>query len=90
MATSSPVRMTIVGIRNKCSNGHKLGEQYVVRNKTPGGICLGSFGAVLPYLTALRFGASFPWEDEKGVITIGCPDHENEVIWRLERIREDE
>jgi len=83
------VKMTIVSVRDRCPNGHKVGEEHVVRRKSPGGICLGSLSAVLPYLTALRYGASFPWEDEEGVITIGCPDHENCVVWRLERLDEE-
>jgi len=40
----------------------------------------------LPYLTALRFGASFPWESREGTITIGCPDHVNQVVWQLDRL----
>jgi uncharacterized repeat protein (TIGR04076 family) len=47
---------------------------------------MGSFGACLPYLTALRFGASFPWEEREGTIAIGCPDHINQVVWRLDRL----
>jgi uncharacterized repeat protein (TIGR04076 family) len=47
---------------------------------------MGSFSSCLPYLTALRFGASFPWEKHEGTITIGCPDHINQVVWQLDRI----
>ncbi len=83
------VRMTIVDVRDACPRGHGVGEEYIVKGDSPGGICLGSFGAILPYLTALRFGASFPWEKEEGVITLGCPDHENCVIWKLERLDEE-
>lgn len=86
MAKSHQVRMEIVAIDGTCPNGHSVGESWVVDHKTPAGICLGSFGACLPYLTALRFGASFPWEEEEGTITIGCPDHVNQVVWRLDRV----
>lgn len=85
MAESRPVRMRVISIAGKCPNGHCVGEEHFVKSKTPAGICLGAFSSCLPYLTALRFGASFPWEDEEGVITIGCPDHINRVVWRLER-----
>lgn len=88
MAEASPVRMTIVAIDGSCPNGHRVGEQYLVEGTTPAGICMGSFTACAPYLTALRFGASFPWEPEEGVITIGCPDHINQVVWKLERLRQ--
>lgn len=86
MASGRPVKMTIVDIRDTCPNGHRVGEEYLVKHKTPGGICMGAFSSILPYLTSLRFGASFPWEDEPGTITLGCPDHENCVVWRLERV----
>jgi uncharacterized repeat protein (TIGR04076 family) len=88
MSEACPVRMTIVAIDGGCPSGHQIGEQYLVEGRTPAGICMGSFNACAPYLTALRFGASFPWESEEGVITIGCPDHVNQVVWRLERVRE--
>ena len=84
MAQSGTVRMRIIDIKGTCPNGHRIGQEWIVESHTPRGICLGSFGACLPYLTALRFGASFPWEDQKGAITIGCPDHINQVVWRLE------
>ena len=86
MKSSHPVRMRIVEIKKKCPHGHQVGEDWVVDGTTPGGICMGSFGSCLPNLTALRFGASFPWAPEEGTITIGCPDHINQVVWRLERI----
>ena len=62
MKSARPVRMCIIEIKKKCPNDHQVGEEWVVEDNTPGGICMGSFGSCLPYLTALRFGASFPWE----------------------------
>lgn len=86
MAESKPLRTPIIDIKKTCPNGHQIGQEWIVKHRTPKGICLGSFGTCLLHLTALRFGASFPWEDEEGVITIGCPDHTNQVVWRLERL----
>jgi uncharacterized repeat protein (TIGR04076 family) len=85
MSESHEVTMRVVSVAGICPNGHRVGEEHVVRSKTPAGICLGAFSSCLPYLTALRFGASFPWEEREGTITIGCPDHVNQVVWRLER-----
>jgi uncharacterized repeat protein (TIGR04076 family) len=85
MAVNASVLMKVVAVAGKCPNGHQVGEEHLVRNKTPAGICLGSFSSCLPYLVALRHGASFPWEEEEGAITIGCPDAENCVTWRLTR-----
>jgi len=88
MSRQYPVRMRIIEIKGACPNGHRVGEEWLVKRKTPAGICMGSFGTCLPYLTALRFGGSFPWEDQEGTITIGCPDHLNQVVWRLDRVDE--
>jgi len=86
MKKAYPVRMRIIEVRKACPHGHRVGDEWLVDGSTPAGICMGSFGACLPYLTALRFGASFPWEDREGTIAIGCPDHVNQVVWRLDRV----
>jgi uncharacterized repeat protein (TIGR04076 family) len=85
MNESRDVVMRVVSIAGACPNGHSVGQEFVIKDKTAAGICLGSFSTCLPYLIALRYGASFPWEARKGTITIGCPDAENQVVWRLER-----
>ena len=86
MITRYDVRITLASQLKKCPNGHKVGDTWLVERKTPGGMCMGAFCSLVPYLTALRFGASFPWEDREGTITIGCPDHVNQVVWRLDRL----
>jgi len=68
----------------RCPNGHRVGHEYLVGGHTVKGICIAAFGTFLPYLTALRWGASFPWEDPPDAITVSCPDCENQVVWRLE------
>jgi len=58
-----------------CHGGvHQVGQVIKVERTTPGGMCLGAWNAIAPYITALRYGANFPWEKEKGVATIHCPD----------------
>ncbi len=86
MNKSHPVRMRVIEVRKSCPNGHQVGDEWSVDGKTPGGMCMGSFSSCLPYLTALRFGASFPWEKREGTTTIGCPDPVNQVVWRLDRL----
>jgi uncharacterized repeat protein (TIGR04076 family) len=83
------VRLRVIAVKSeegRCPNGHRVGDEYVVGSHTISGICIGAFGACLPYLTTLRWGGSFPWEDEPGTLTLGCPDCENQVVWRLERL----
>lgn len=61
--------------RGKCQGGfHNIGDMFTVESTTPSGMCLGAWNAVAPYVCALLFGGNFPWEQEKGVATIHCPD----------------
>ncbi len=53
---------------------HEIGQVFTVDETTPEGMCLGAWEAIAPYLTALRYGGNFPWESEKGVAVIHCPD----------------
>ncbi|MDJ0763514.1 MAG: TIGR04076 family protein [Myxococcota bacterium] len=80
------VRLKVIAVkseRGRCPNGHRVGDEYVVGGHTVKGICIGAFGACLPYLTTLRWGGSFPWEEDPESLTVGCPDCENQVVWRL-------
>jgi uncharacterized repeat protein (TIGR04076 family) len=61
--------------RGKCQGGfHNIGDTFTVESTTPSGMCLGAWNAVAPYVCTLLFGGNFPWEQEKGVATIHCPD----------------
>jgi uncharacterized repeat protein (TIGR04076 family) len=83
--------MEVIEVRaegGRCPNAHRVGHEFVVRGHTVKGICIGAFGACLPYLTTLRWGGSFPWEERPGEITVACPDCENQVVWRLTVLEE--
>jgi len=73
--------ITITTNEGKCQGGfHQVGDVITIERGTPEGMCMGAFGAILPYLTALRFGADFPWEAEKGCAVIHCPDPKGIVL----------
>lgn len=80
------VRIELISQLKECPNGHKVGDTFVVGSKTPAGICLGAFGSLLPYITTLRCGGSFPWENEAGTGTFCCPDPEVVNVFRLVRV----
>lgn len=86
MAKFHDVKITLVSQIAKCPNGHQVGDEFVVGRKTPGGICMGAFGALFPYITALRCGGSFPWEKTEGRGTFCCPDPNVLNVFRLERL----
>jgi len=59
----------------KCNGGfHEVGRTFTVKHTTPEGMCLGAWNAIAPYVTTLLCGGDFPWEKDKGVATIHCPD----------------
>ena len=86
MAKRYDIKITLLSQKRKCHAGHKVGDQFIVGQKTPGGMCMGAFGALFPYLTTLRFGGSFPWEKKEGQGTFCCPDPEVVNVFRMERI----
>ncbi len=82
------VRITLVEQTKKCHNGHKVGDEWVVERFTPAGMCMGAFSSLLPYITTLQFGGSFPWEKTEGAGLFACPDHRVCNVFRLERIED--
>jgi uncharacterized repeat protein (TIGR04076 family) len=83
------IRITVGG--GKCgSDLHKVGQEFICAETTPGGMCLGAWNAIAPYLAALRYGANFPWEEREGLVAIRCPDPEGGIILELERIEEED
>ncbi len=86
MSERFDVKITLVSQLRKCPAGHTIGDQFIVRQKTPAGLCLGAFSSLLPYLTTLRFGGSFPWEKNEGEGTFCCPDPNVVNVFHLERL----
>ena len=87
MAETYDVRVRVISQKGTCGAGHKVGDEWVIASKTPEGICLSAFNALLPNLRVLRFGGSFPWGNNPDVSTLACPDAENPVVFELRRVR---
>ncbi len=90
MATRSAVRITLLSQLRKCPNGHAVGDTWLVERKTPAGMCLSAYHSISPFLMTLRFGGSFPWEEQDGEVTVCCPDPQVVNVFRLERVKRDE
>ena len=88
MAEQYKVRVKVISQKGTCDAGHKVGDQWVIDEKTPAGMCLFAFGSLLPTLPVLMFGGSFPWESDPDVTTHACPDPANPVVFELRRLRE--
>ena len=71
-----------------CQGGvHEVGQVFTVERTTPAGMCLGAWNAIAPYVVALCCGGNFPWEEERGVATIHCPDPKG-IMVELRRVDE--
>ena len=88
MAESYKVRVKVISQKGSCEMGHRVGDQWVVDYKTPEGICIFAFSSLLPSLTPLMFGGSFPWESDPDATTVACPDAQNPVVFELRRLRD--
>ena len=79
------VVIKLIGNRNPCHSGHKIGDEWVFNYMTPPGMCGLAFNALYPVALALQYGATFPWQADPDVVTISCPDAEVNNIFELRR-----
>lgn len=75
----------IVSQKGTCEAAHKVGDEFVISQKTPPGMCSWAFHALFPFAEVLEFGGSFPWEAKRGTATVACPDPANPVVFELRR-----
>ena len=75
----------VVSQKGRCAAGHKVGQSFVIGQKTPPGLCSWAFAALFPFAEVLQFGGSFPWEPDKSKATVACPDATNPVVFELRR-----
>lgn len=87
MAERYDVAVKVISQKGTCGNGHKVGDEWIIKGKTPEGICLSAFNSLFLSSQILRFGGAFPWESNPDVATAACPDAENPVVFELRRLR---
>ena len=88
MAQWHVVHVSVESIRGKCPRNHYPGEEWRIAQKTPEGICMGAFAALIPAIRTLQFGGTFTWQKESNVVKVGCADPINTVTFRIERLEE--
>lgn len=87
MAESYDVAVKVVSQKGTCAAEHKVGDEWIIKGKTPEGICLSAFNSLFLSAQILRFGGAFPWESNPDVTTVACPDAGNPVVLELRRLR---
>jgi uncharacterized repeat protein (TIGR04076 family) len=86
MAKSYQVRVKVISQKGHCEMGHKVGDEWLVGEKTPQGMCIFAFASLLPFMTPLMFGGAFPWEKDPDRTTAVCPDPDNPVVFEISRL----
>ncbi|MFP3879583.1 MAG: TIGR04076 family protein [Dehalococcoidia bacterium] len=76
----------VISQRGVCEAGHRVGDEFVVGQKTVPGLCSWAFHTLFPFVEVLQFGGSFPWEEDPNRATVACPDSENPVVFELRRV----
>lgn len=77
------VKITVKSSHGHCSQRHQPGDSWLLADKTVEGICLSAFCSLLPWVHMLRFDGQPSWD-----VDIACPDADNPVVFRLERVLE--
>ena len=85
---TSVVEVMVKSQRGKCAFGHRVGDKIVFDGKSvKGEICYSALIVLLPKVYAMRYGAEFPWAEDKDVIYNACPDSENPVVFEIRRVK---
>ena len=86
--TGYKVVAKVISQKGTCGFGHKVGDTVVFDGETvQGSVCFSALYSFLPKVFAMRYGANFPWLDDKDVATHACPDAYNPVVFEMRRVR---
>ena len=75
----------IISQKGTCEAGHRAGDEFVIGQTTPPGMCSWAFYTLFPFAEPLQFGGAFPWEKDPEKTTVACPDPANPVVFELRR-----
>jgi uncharacterized repeat protein (TIGR04076 family) len=90
MSKRVDVEVEVISQNGFCGQGNKVGDKWVIKGKTPEGICISAFCSMMPFLNVMRYAEkdSFPFSKSPDEVTFACPDAANPVVYRLRRLRE--
>jgi uncharacterized repeat protein (TIGR04076 family) len=81
------VKAKIVSQKGHCSAGHKVGDEFIIGDVVPTGMCAWAFYTLFPFASSLQSGGAFPWEKDPDKTTVSCPDAESPLVFELTRVR---
>jgi len=68
------VAADVISQKGTCVLGHKVGDNFLIADKTPPGMCAWAFYTLFPFISVLQFGGSFPWEEDRDKATVASSD----------------
>lgn len=82
-------RVTVTEVRGdgKCPQGLKAGDAFTIR-EDGADFCNWAYCAIFPFISAMRYGATFPWEPNSEEAYACCPDPHRTVVFKIERLEE--
>lgn len=80
------VRARVISQMGHCAAGHRVGDEFIIGETSPNGMCCWAFYAIFPFVSVLQLGGRFPWEAKADETTVACPDPANPVIFELKRM----
>lgn len=84
------IKIEVIEIQNdgKCSMGQQVGQVYNYPEDR-GKMCPSSFHVLYPWLLVMQSGGRFSWMGEDDSMTVGCPDHAHQVVYKITRTTTD-
>ncbi len=80
------VTAVVQSVKGDCEFGHQVGDRVAFNSKgVHGRVCLWALSSLLTLVLAMRYGANFPWLEDKDVAVCACPDIANCVVFQLTR-----
>ena len=72
--------------KGHCAAGHKVGDKIIFENdEIKGKLCITALYSMIAKIFAMKYGADFPWEENKDIATHTCPDGANPVTFQITR-----
>lgn len=76
----------VVAQKGSCPAGHKPGDTFLFKGGLTGeGLCTTALAALMPAISVLSVGGSFPWEKDPRSTRRACQDFNNTVIFEITR-----
>jgi uncharacterized repeat protein (TIGR04076 family) len=75
----------VVSQKGSCAAGHKVGDEFIISDGTPGHMCAWAFYTLFPFASVLMYGGTFPWESDPDKSLVACPDPTNPVVFEISR-----